>query len=105
MSVTLESVLMVFGPVLGLLLMGNLFFIRDLVGKIQIAIEQQTSSQKMVQERMTKISASIEQLTHQLYETRQEVKDLKRVETDVAVLKALLQQQGILNSEGRDRGV
>ena len=62
--------------VASLLFTGNLFFIKKLVDKV----EANSSSSSRMEE-------ALERFDHQLKELKQDIKDLRRIEIEVAVLK------------------
>jgi uncharacterized coiled-coil DUF342 family protein len=70
--------------VCSLLLSGNFFFIKKLVDKIESTNEQRATINAAVAQLFKEVS----EVSNHLRELRQEIKDLRRIEIDVAVLKS-----------------
>jgi hypothetical protein len=67
------------GSAVALLLSGNLYFIKRLVDKVEITAESSHSA-----------ATTAQLVASQMAELKAEVKDLRRVEIDVAILKGHL---------------
>lgn len=74
----------IIGTVVGLLMAGNLFFIKKLIDKIEISSVAASAATSQVQALQT----LLEEMKNKMAELRDEIKELRRIEIDVAVLKS-----------------
>lgn len=77
------------GLVVSILMATNIFFIKKLVEKIELAAE----SAAFAKNQLSGINQSVGSVSNQLREIKSEIKDLRRVEIEVAVLKDRLNQR------------
>lgn len=89
------SLLAVAGTVITLLLSGNIFFIKRLVDKIDLTSKTQEAHSFQV----SKLSQCVDGVANQLREIKIDIKELRRIEIEVAVLKAH-QQHKPLQEDG-----
>ncbi len=84
---------MIVGPLIAILLAGNLFFIRGLISKLDLTAgtsEALKVTSAEIKSELEGVKGQVTGVSNQLREIKQEVKDLKKIELDVAVLKAVL---------------
>lgn len=67
-----------------LLLSGNIYFVKRLVDKIEQTNQQTAKDHSSV----TQLFREVSDVSTQLKEIKQDIKDLRRIEIDVAVLKS-----------------
>lgn len=75
--------------IFGLLLAGNIFFIKSLVAKIESTALTSLTTSNLV----ASLSQSVKNLTAELKEIKIEVRSLKNLEIQLAVLEAQVKQQ------------
>ncbi len=99
-GISVQLLILIVGPLIALLLAGNLYFIRELVSSIKDTATDTQGLKIAVAALDSKldtdsrlVTGKVEGVSNQLREIRQEVKDLKKIELDVAVLKAVLDQR------------
>ncbi len=80
------EIITIFGTLIALLLSGNIFFVKKLFEKI----EATAAFQNLQAIQISKISESVLALGIQLRDIKLDVKDLRRVEIEFAVLRAQL---------------
>lgn len=68
----------------GLLFAGNIYFVKRLVDKIEDTNKQTSKDHAAV----TQLFKEVERVGTQLRDIQQDIKDLRRIEIDVAVLKS-----------------
>ena len=85
---------------IGVLFAGNLFFLRRLVTRID---ESSISASKM-DGYVTLLNQNIISLTASIQEIRSDLKDLRKMEVDVAVLRYQLNQNVERMGQNPDRG-
>ena len=90
------SLLAVTGTIITLLLSGNIFFIKRLVDKIDLASKAQEAHSSQV----SKLSQCVDGIANQLREIKIDIKELRRIEIEVAVLKAQKQQNKPIQMNG-----
>lgn len=83
------NVIALAGSVIALLLSGNLFFIKRLVDKIDLT----SKAQEAYSTEVSNLSQCVAGVSNQLREIKLDIKELRRIEIEVAVLKAQQQQQ------------
>jgi len=66
-----------------LLLSGNIYFVKRLVDKIELTNQQTAKDHSSI----TQLFREVTDVSSQLREIKQDIKDLRRIEIDVAVLK------------------
>lgn len=79
------------GTVFSLLLGMNIYFVKKLVDKIDDTAMSQTNSKTAVQrleDGMKVVKDNVQSVSNSLREIKSEIKDLRRVEIEVAVLKS-----------------
>lgn len=83
------------GVLIMLFLAGNIYFIKRLVDKV----ESTSSSATKAWNSITNIVGTVDNMSNQLRDIRTEIKDLRRIEIEVAVIKS---QMGLksLNQDG-----
>lgn len=84
MEVGSVQVITVCGVLLGLLLSGNIFFVKRLIDRV----DKSADIQEKQSGKISMISEGMNTLGIQLRDLKLDVKDLRRVEIEVAVLKA-----------------
>lgn len=78
-----DYILTFVGTGFSVLLAGNLFFIKRLIDKI----EQSSKAASDASAAAANADQSVRSLSNQMREIKSEIKDLRRVEIDVAILK------------------
>lgn len=78
------EILAISGALLTLLLSGNLYFIRKLFDRVDQTVDAQDSQAVEV----SKISEGLNALSVQLRDIKMDMKDMRRIEVDVAILRA-----------------
>ena len=86
----MEPNMAVLGTVISILFAGNIFFIKKLVEKIEMS----SISAGELKQGMASIKTDVNAIGAQLRDVKSEIKDLRRVEIEVAVVKA---QMGLKN--------
>lgn len=71
------------GGLFSVLLAGNMFFIKRLIDKIEVTAQSASAASVAA----ANADASVKSLSNQMREIKSEIKDLRRVEIDVAILK------------------
>ena len=79
-----DTLLTIGASVIGLLLAGNVFFVKRLVEKIENTEKIATTTAASA----TAAAASSNAVSNQMREIKAEIKELRRVEIDVAILKS-----------------
>lgn len=80
------EVIAVIGAILTLLLSGNIYFVKRLVDKVEKTGEGQIE----VKESFAQLSQTVAGVGNQLREIKLDIKELRRIEIEVAVLRAHL---------------
>lgn len=84
------EILTMLGVLLSILFGTNIFFIKKLVEKIELAAE----SAGFAKNQLNGINQNVSNVANQLREIKNDIKDLRRVEIEVAVLKDRLNVRG-----------
>lgn len=86
MNVGAAEIITIAGVILGLLLSGNIYFIKRLVDKLDRTAETNEETTATVNQ----LGRDVSGLGSQLTEIKLDIKELRRVEIEVAVLRAQL---------------
>lgn len=84
MSETAQVLLGLAGSLVLLLLSGNIYFIKQLVGKIGKTAESAHEALTSI----TMVSSNVKIISDQLQDIKSEIKDLRRLEIEIAVIKS-----------------
>lgn len=81
---SMETTYQILIAICTLLLSGNIYFVKRLVDKIEDTNKQTAKDHSSV----TQLFREVSDVSAQLKEIKQDIKDLRRIEIDVAVLKS-----------------
>lgn len=99
-----DTIYMIGATIISLLLAGNIFFIKRLVDKIETTGERAGDALRATKDQALALSDLKHEHAYSMAELRQEIKDMRRLEIDVAVLKSAISYRG-RPKQGREKEV
>lgn len=97
---------MIFGigaTVISLLLGGNIFFLKRLVERIESTGDKASAALRATEEQARTLTDLKSTHNVSMAELRSEIKDMRRIEIDVAVLKSAISYRGGSKNNGGDK--
>lgn len=83
------DVIAVMGTVMALLFAGNVYFVKRLIDKVELA----STAHHDTGRQLSKLSTDVNAIGAQVREIKSDVKDLRHIEIEVAVLRSQIQDK------------